>query len=137
MQTRHKIAICFFQADCFFVVLFRLLQTFCRAWLFPESPEPAVHRSLALCASSPALPYLVSPWYHPENILSQMICHIRLLPDKHLCPIMSVCHVTNADLGVRSVENIGAMSARVHPGVYHRLRCSLSIGNIFSCSPKR
>ena len=64
--------------------------------------------------------------------VSRRASDLKELPDKHLGPVVAVCHIAYPDLGVGRVEDVGPVAAGVHPGVHHRLSGPLAVGDVFS-----
>ena len=76
---------------------------------------------------------IVSPG-DPVGNLGGYMDEKRTLANKHLGPVVAVCSISNADLGVGGVQDVGPVTAGIHPGVDHSLGRSLSIGNVFTGS---
>lgn len=55
--------------------------------------------------------------------------------NKHLRPVIAVGHIAYADLGIGPVQDVGAVSAGIHPAIYDCLRSAVALGDVFAGRP--
>ena len=58
-----------------------------------------------------------------------------MLPDKHLCPVISLGDVAHPDLGKAGVQDVFPVPLGVHPAVDHRLGGGVAVGDVLPRSP--